>query len=331
MLEIERSFGVVIGDEQTGGKVLRSVDTIAEFIEAQREPLGLTACSRVRMARWRAQRLHRRRRGVVPHLRRGRAVGPAQWDALPSRVERRHGACSTLLEAHAAHRATFFVVGWVAERYPALVATIRAAGHEIGCTATAIAASTTSTPEAFASDLRGNRAALAAAGAAAVVTLFRAPEWSINDRPRGRSPILAEEGIRLDASRAAVAASDHRPSPGVRTRSRPRPDRFSRCRRWWPTGRAGGAARLGLGLAQAEPAARARGHRREQPAGRSGRAYGASMGDRSRSAARPAAAALAFAHYFRLSGFRARLREVLAGAEFGPLCELPDAEAWLHA
>jgi acyl carrier protein len=36
VLELERSFGVVIGDEQTGGQVLRSVDSIAEFVEAQR-------------------------------------------------------------------------------------------------------------------------------------------------------------------------------------------------------------------------------------------------------------------------------------------------------
>ncbi|MCC6165388.1 MAG: acyl carrier protein [Acidobacteria bacterium] len=36
VLEIERSFGVVIGDEETGGKVLQSVDAIAEYIEAQR-------------------------------------------------------------------------------------------------------------------------------------------------------------------------------------------------------------------------------------------------------------------------------------------------------
>jgi acyl carrier protein len=35
VLEIERSFGVVIADEQTGVKVLRSVDTIAEYIRAQ--------------------------------------------------------------------------------------------------------------------------------------------------------------------------------------------------------------------------------------------------------------------------------------------------------
>ena len=38
VLEIERSFGVVIGDAETGGKVLQSVDAIAEYIEAQRKP-----------------------------------------------------------------------------------------------------------------------------------------------------------------------------------------------------------------------------------------------------------------------------------------------------
>ena len=36
VLELERSFGVTIGDEQTGMKVLRSVDTIAAFIVSQR-------------------------------------------------------------------------------------------------------------------------------------------------------------------------------------------------------------------------------------------------------------------------------------------------------
>jgi acyl carrier protein len=37
VLELERSFGVVIGDEQTGGKVLRSVDSIAEYVAQQRQ------------------------------------------------------------------------------------------------------------------------------------------------------------------------------------------------------------------------------------------------------------------------------------------------------
>jgi acyl carrier protein len=38
VLEIERSFGVSIGDEQTGMKVLRSVDTIADYIISERSP-----------------------------------------------------------------------------------------------------------------------------------------------------------------------------------------------------------------------------------------------------------------------------------------------------
>ena len=37
VLEIERAFGVVIGDEETGGKVLQSVDAIADYIEAHKK------------------------------------------------------------------------------------------------------------------------------------------------------------------------------------------------------------------------------------------------------------------------------------------------------
>jgi acyl carrier protein len=38
VLELERSFGVAITDEATGARVLRTVDTIAEFVEANRKP-----------------------------------------------------------------------------------------------------------------------------------------------------------------------------------------------------------------------------------------------------------------------------------------------------
>lgn len=38
VLELERSFGVSITDEQTGARVLQSVNTIAAFVEAQRKP-----------------------------------------------------------------------------------------------------------------------------------------------------------------------------------------------------------------------------------------------------------------------------------------------------
>jgi acyl carrier protein len=38
VLELERSFGVAIRDEETGARVLRTVNTIAEFVEANRKP-----------------------------------------------------------------------------------------------------------------------------------------------------------------------------------------------------------------------------------------------------------------------------------------------------
>jgi acyl carrier protein len=38
VLELERSFGVSVSDEATGARVLRTVNTIAEFVEANRKP-----------------------------------------------------------------------------------------------------------------------------------------------------------------------------------------------------------------------------------------------------------------------------------------------------
>jgi polysaccharide deacetylase family protein (PEP-CTERM system associated) len=57
-------------------------------------------------------------------------LGPNQWDYLESRVEPN---VHRLLEILAIHRtqATFFILGWVAERYPHLVKEIAAQGHEI--------------------------------------------------------------------------------------------------------------------------------------------------------------------------------------------------------
>lgn len=59
-------------------------------------------------------------------------VNRAEWNSYPSRVERN---TKRLLELFAAHqvKATFFVLGWVAERFPNLISEIAAAGHEIAC------------------------------------------------------------------------------------------------------------------------------------------------------------------------------------------------------
>ena len=57
-------------------------------------------------------------------------VERSSWDRLPCRVERNVDRILMLLEAADAH-ATFFTLGWVAQRYPALVRRIAASGHEV--------------------------------------------------------------------------------------------------------------------------------------------------------------------------------------------------------
>ena len=53
-----------------------------------------------------------------------------EWDVRECRVERNVDKILALLDAHSTH-ATFFTLGWIAQRYPALVQRIVAAGHEL--------------------------------------------------------------------------------------------------------------------------------------------------------------------------------------------------------
>ena len=57
-------------------------------------------------------------------------VSRRDWDSLPCRVERNTDRILELFEAHDVH-ATFFTLGWVAERYPQLIRRIVDAGHEL--------------------------------------------------------------------------------------------------------------------------------------------------------------------------------------------------------
>ena len=127
---------------------------------------------------------------------------PPAGRTLPSRVEL---TTRLLLDdmAAAGVRATFLVVGWVAERYPALVREILDAGHEVGSHGHLHQRTHVMTRQAFAADLRASLRALDAAGAPAV-RCFRAPEWSIDDRVAWALDELAAAGITVDGSRAPV-------------------------------------------------------------------------------------------------------------------------------
>ena len=104
-------------------------------------------------------------------------VDRADWPAIPSRVE---AATERLLEAFAetGAQATFFAVGWLAERRPALLRRIAAAGHEIGCHSYWHRPVFHLTPAEFAADTRRAKAAIEDAVGRAIHG-YRAPNFSI--------------------------------------------------------------------------------------------------------------------------------------------------------
>jgi polysaccharide deacetylase family protein (PEP-CTERM system associated) len=124
------------------------------------------------------------------------------WRALPSRVEADTRRLLDLLDRRQV-RATFFVLGWVAERHPALVAEIAAAGHAIGSHGHMHRRVYELGEAGFGEDLDRSCRALSAAGAGRV-TAFRAPEWSINARTPWALGVLARQGFTIDSSMAPM-------------------------------------------------------------------------------------------------------------------------------
>ena len=131
-----------------------------------------------------------------------RTIRRVDWDGLTHRVERNTDAVLDLF-AQADVKATFFTLGWVAERYPALMRRIADAGHEVASHGYDHERVFTFTPEAFRADLRKARAILEDTSGQAV-TGYRAPSFSIDTRTPWAHPILAEEGYRYSSSVAPI-------------------------------------------------------------------------------------------------------------------------------
>jgi len=131
-----------------------------------------------------------------------RTIRRDDWDGLTHRVERNTDAVLDLFDA-AGVTATFFTLGWVAERYPALMRRIAEAGHEVASHGYDHARVFTFTPEQFRADLRKSRAILEDVSGQAV-TGYRAPSFSIDPRTPWAHPILAEEGYRYSSSVAPI-------------------------------------------------------------------------------------------------------------------------------
>jgi len=127
--------------------------------------------------------------GVVPRTR---------WETLESRVERNTDRLLQIF-SDVDVKATFFVLGWVAERHPALVRRIAAQGHEVASHGFAHRLVYDMTPSMFREDIRRSKRALEDAAGVAVQG-YRAPSYSVTPRSLWALDVLIEEGFRYDSS-----------------------------------------------------------------------------------------------------------------------------------
>ena len=127
-----------------------------------------------------------------------RDIDRRDWDRFDSRVE---ASTQRMLEilAEAGVRGTFFVLGWVAQRFPKLVRAIHDAGHELGSHSYWHRLVYELSPEEFRSDLRDSRSILEDA-VSGPITAYRAPSFSITRQSQWALEILAEEGFTVDSS-----------------------------------------------------------------------------------------------------------------------------------
>ncbi len=128
------------------------------------------------------------------------------WETIGSRVELNTGHVLDLYAAAGVH-ATFFTLGWVAERHPALIQRIVREGHELASHGYAHDRVTKFTPAEFRADLRRARGILEDAGGIAVRG-YRAPSFSIGKANAWALEVLADEGYAYSSSVAPIA-HDH--------------------------------------------------------------------------------------------------------------------------
>ena len=129
-------------------------------------------------------------------------IDRGDWDQLEHRVEYNTQAVLSLFD-EAEIKATFFILGWVAERYPALMRQIGAAGHEIANHGYDHARVFTLSPDQFRADLDRSRKLLEDSSGQKVIG-YRAPSFSIDQRTPWAHEILAEQGYEYSSSVAPI-------------------------------------------------------------------------------------------------------------------------------
>jgi polysaccharide deacetylase family protein (PEP-CTERM system associated) len=129
---------------------------------------------------------------MAPHFDR------ATWDQQPCRVERN---VDRLLEMFAAHgaQATFFTLGWIAERYPQVVRRIVAGGHELASHGYGHLRASDQSRAELSDDVRRAKALLEDIGGVPVIG-YRAPSFSIGKANPWAFDVLLEAGYRYSSS-----------------------------------------------------------------------------------------------------------------------------------
>jgi polysaccharide deacetylase family protein (PEP-CTERM system associated) len=125
-------------------------------------------------------------------------VARHDWHHCESRVVENTRRLLHLLDERNV-RATFFVLGWVAERFPQLVRDIHATGHEIGSHSYWHRLVYELTPDEFRSDLQKSRDVLEQI-IGEPINAYRAPSFSITKNSFWALEILADEGFTIDSS-----------------------------------------------------------------------------------------------------------------------------------
>jgi len=133
-------------------------------------------------------------------------IDRSDWDSLKTRVEDNVYRILDLF-AEADVQGTFFTLGWVAGRHPAMMRRIAEAGHEVASHGYDHARVFTFDRKAFAEDIRTARAVLEDASGQRV-TGYRAPSFSIDHRTPWAFAELAEQGYAYSSSVAPVV-HDH--------------------------------------------------------------------------------------------------------------------------
>ena len=128
------------------------------------------------------------------------------WDKYECRVEGNTDRILSIFD-EAQVQATFFILGWVAERYPGLVRRIAASGHEIASHGYWHQLVYDLTPEEFAKDILDSKNAITSA-CGLEVAAYRAPSFSITPRSEWALDILIEQGIVLDSSIFPIKGHD---------------------------------------------------------------------------------------------------------------------------